>query len=74
MPTVKVTTIGESIGIAIPPEIAVRLPFSSGDEVEISETETGFQVTCRNGHLADQLQVAESVMQRRSEVLRKLAE
>jgi putative addiction module antidote len=74
MHTIKVTTIGESIGIVLPPEVLQHLHISDGDEVQFSETARGIELTSSNGDFTHQLEVAKRVMMEDREVLRKLAE
>jgi putative addiction module antidote len=74
MHTVKVTTIGDSIGIVFPPEVSQRLRVADGDEIQVTETPNGIELTACNGVPAQQLEFAKRVMIEDREVLRKLAE
>jgi len=72
--TVKVTTVGNSVGIVLPKELLERLRISKGDTLHVSETPNGVELTPYDAEFAKQMEVAEQVMRRRRDVLRKLAE
>ncbi len=72
--TVKVTTVGNSVGIVLPKEMLERLRISKGDTLQVTETPDGVKLTPYDAEFAKQLAVAEGVMRKRRNVLRKLAE
>ncbi len=72
--TVKVTTVGNSVGIVLPKELLERLRISKGDTLHVAETPNGLELRPYDEELAKQMEVAEQVMRRRRNVLRKLAE
>ncbi len=74
MTTVKITTVGNSVGIVLPKELLERMRVSKGDRLHVSETPNGLELTPYNEEFAKQMEVAEQVMRRRRDVLRKLAE
>ncbi|MBV8631944.1 MAG: AbrB/MazE/SpoVT family DNA-binding domain-containing protein, partial [Silvibacterium sp.] len=43
--TVKVTTVGNSVGIVLPKEILARLNVKKGDTLYVTETPDGVQLT-----------------------------
>lgn len=71
---VKLTPIGNSTGVVLPKEILDRLHVSRGDELCIVETADGITLTPYDPELAQQMEVAERIMRRRRNLLRKLAE
>lgn len=71
---VKVTTVGNSVGIVLPKELLERLRISKGDTLHVSETPTGVELTPYDEGFAKKMQVAERVMREDRDVLRKLAE
>jgi putative addiction module antidote len=74
MSTAKVTSIGDSPGIVLPPEMLARLQARAGTELQVSETANGVElIRCKN-ELARQIAVAEKVMSEDRAVLQKLAE
>jgi putative addiction module antidote len=71
---VKITTIGNSVGIVLPKEILTRLHVEKGDSLYISETPEGIQLTPYDQDFADEMDAARRVMRKNRDVLRKLAE
>ena len=72
--TVKVTTVGNSVGIVLPKELLEKLRISKGDTLHVTETPKGLELTPYDEEFAKQMAVAEQVMRRRRDVLKKLAE
>ena len=74
MSVLKVTDIGNSVGVILPDEILQRLRVKRGDTLYAVETEKGIELTANNPALAKQMEIAERVMREDHEALRKLAE
>ena len=74
MTTVKVTTVGNSVGIVLPKELLERLRINKGDTLFVTETPQGLELTPFDAEFAEQMEVAERVMRDDRDVLRKLAE
>ncbi len=74
MSILKVTTVGDSVGIVLPREILERLRVQKGDSLYAVETKQGIELTPYNPELAAQLDIAEKVMREDHDVLRKLAD
>jgi len=74
MTTVKVTTVDNSVGIVLSKELLERLRVSEGDVLHVTETPNGFELSPYNEEFAKQMDVAEKVMRKRRDVLRKLKE
>ena len=74
MTTVKITTVGNSVGIVLPKELLERMRVSKGDRLHVSETPNGLELTPYDEEFAKQMEVAEQVMREDRDVLRKLAE
>ncbi len=72
--TVKVTTIGNSVGVVLPKEILAKLKIDKGDTLYVSETPEGIQLTPYDPDFADQMKAARQVMKENRDVLRRLAE
>lgn len=70
----KLIAIGNSTGVILPKELLDKLRLKKGDELHALETPDGFRLTEFSEEFDRQLDVAESVMRRRRNVLRKLAE
>ena len=69
----KITTVGNSAGIILPKELLARLRLQKGDELFALETPDGIKLTPFDPTLAEQMEVAESIMREDRAVLRKLA-
>ena len=70
----KVTTIGNSVGVVLPRELLARLRVGKGDSLFVSELADGIKLAPYDPVFAEQMAVAEDVMRRRRTLLRKLAE
>jgi putative addiction module antidote len=71
---VKITTVGNSAGIVLPKEILSHLNVQKGDSLYISKTSGGIQVVPYNEEFVTQMEIAERVIGRYKDTLRKLAE
>lgn len=72
--TVKLTTIGNSVGIVLSKEILTKLNVEKGDTLYVSETPEGIQLTPYDQDFADEMKAARRVMKEHRDVLRRLAE
>lgn len=70
----KLIAVGNSVGVILPKELLEKLRLSKGDTLHILETPRGVELTAYDETFAAQMDVAEKVMRRRRDVLRKLAE
>jgi len=70
----KITTVGNSVGIVLPKEILNRLKVAKGDMVSLSETPNGFNMTAYDETFMRKIEAAERVMRNYKDALRKLAE
>lgn len=74
MNILKVTTVGNSVGIVLPKELLERLRVSKGDSLYVTETKQGIELTPYNPEFARQMETAERVMREDRDALRRLAE
>ena len=74
MSILKVTTVGNSVGVILPKEILERLRVGKGDSLYVIETKQGIELTAYNPEFAAQVEVAERVMREDLDALKKLAE
>lgn len=74
MGILKVTTVGNSVGVILPKEILERLRVTKGDSLYVIETKNGIELTSYNPEFAKQVEVAERVMREDRDALKKLAE
>ena len=70
----KLTTIGNSVGVVLPGELLEKLRLSKGDYVHVLETANGVELVPWDEEFGRQMDVAEKVMRKRRNVLRRLAE
>lgn len=70
----KITSIGNSAGVILPKELLARLRLEKGDELYAIETPDGVRLTAFDPTLAQQMDVAETVMRKRRSLLNKLAQ
>ena len=73
MTTLRVTTVGNSVGVVLPKGVLERLRVGKGDILYVSETTGGVELTPYNPEFAAQMEVAERVMREDRDVLRRLA-
>ena len=73
MSILKVTTVGNSVGIILPKEILERLRVTRGDSLYAIETRNGIELTPYNPEFAKQIETAERVMREDRDALRRLA-
>lgn len=70
----KITTVGNSVGIVLPKDILERLRVEKGDVLYATETPDGIELRPFDQEFADDMEVAERVMRENRDLLRKLAE
>ncbi len=71
---VKITTIGNSVGIVLPKEVLSHLHVEKGDTLYITESPDGVRLSPYDAALGLKLDVFEQVMRENRDVLKKLAE
>jgi putative addiction module antidote len=70
----KLIAVGNSTGVILPKELLDKLRVQKGDELHALETPDGVRLTQFDDTFDQQLDVAEGIMRRRRNLLRKLAE
>jgi putative addiction module antidote len=73
MHTLKLTQIGNSVGVILPRELLVKLGMAKGDTIYAIDQPDGIRLTVADPEFAAQMEVARSVMKDRRAVLRELA-
>ena len=73
MSTLKLTQIGNSVGVILPKEILARLKLEKGDLVYVTDAANGVMLTPYSPDFEVQMTAARDVMKRRRNVLRELA-
>ena len=74
MAPLKLTTVGNSVGVVLPKEVMQYLRVTKGDLLYLTEVPNGVQLTPYNPEFAHQMDTAERVMREDRDVLRKLSE
>lgn len=69
----KLTRIGNSVGVVLPKETLAKLALDAGDTVFLTESPDGYRLTPYDPEFEAQMKVARDVMRDRREVLRELA-
>lgn len=70
----KITTVGNSAGIVLPKELLAKLHLEKGDQLYITETPNGIELTPYDEEFARQMEAARYIMRKNRDVLRRLAE
>jgi putative addiction module antidote len=73
MSALKLTQIGNSVGVILPKELLAKLGVGKGDTVYAVEQPDGIRLTVAEPDFASQLEVARQIMKKRRNVLRELA-
>ena len=71
--SLKLTKIGNSLGLILPKEVLARLKLAKGDEIFITDAPEGYRITPHNPAFEAQMKAARKIMKRRRAVLRELA-
>lgn len=69
----KLTAIGNSLGVVLPKEALGRLKVAKGDTLYITESPDGYRLTPFNPEFEQQMTAARKVMKSRRAALRELA-
>jgi len=69
----KLTQIGNSIGVILPKEMLARLKLEKGDTVYVTEASDGYRMTPHDVEFEAQMKAARTIMKKRRAVLRELA-
>ena len=73
MSALKVTQIGNSLGVILPKEVLAHLKVEKGDLLYISEAVNGVLISPYSPEFEQQMDAARSIMKKRRAVLRELA-
>ena len=71
---IKITTVGNSAGIVLPKELLARLRLGKGDTLYATELPDGVKLSAFDSEFAKQMEIAERVMRKNRNLLRRLAE
>lgn len=74
MAVVKLTQIGNSVGVIFPKEMLAKMNVEKGDNLFLSESAIGgYHISPYDEEFARQMEAARKVMKKRRNVLRELA-
>lgn len=73
MTALKLTQIGNSVGVILPKDMLARLKLEKGDTVFVTDTAGGLALTPYSPEFEVQMTAARALMKRRRNVLRELA-
>jgi putative addiction module antidote len=70
----KLTKIGDSLGVILPKEILAKLRLNFGDKIFVAETPGGIELTPYDLDFVKQMDIVESIVKENRNVLKKLAD
>jgi putative addiction module antidote len=73
MHTLKLTQIGNSVGVILPKEVLALLKVGKGDTLYVTESPEGLRITPHDPAFETQMNAAREIMKKRRAVLRELA-
>ena len=73
MHELKLTQIGNSVGVILPKEVLARLKLEKGDTLYLTDAVNGVMLTPYSAEFEAQMTAARGVMKKRRNVLRELA-
>jgi putative addiction module antidote len=73
MSALKVTQIGNSLGVILPKEVLARLKVEKGDVLYLSDAVNGVLISPYSPEFEQQMDAARCIMKKRRAVLRELA-
>ena len=73
MRTLKLTAIGNSVGVILPREMLTKLGVEKGDMLSVVETPDGLRLSPHDPAFETQMAAARKIMKDRRAVLRELA-
>jgi putative addiction module antidote len=73
MTTLKLTQIGNSVGVILPKEVLARLKLQKGDTLFVTDTPDGVALTAYDPTLAEQLERGREFMREYRDTFRQLA-
>lgn len=74
MTRLKVTTVGNSVGVVLPKEVLARLRVEKGDILYTTETPNGIELSAYDPTFAEQMDTAETIVRDNRDVLKKLVD
>jgi len=69
----KVTRVGNSLGVILPKEAAQQLNVEAGDRLFLTPAPGGYRVTPYDPEFESQMEIAKNILKRDRDILRELA-
>jgi putative addiction module antidote len=69
----KVTKVGNSLGVLLPKELITNLNLAKGDTLWVTQDPSGYRITPYDPYFGEQIEAAKKIMKDRRNVLRELA-
>jgi len=69
----KITRIGNSLGVILPRDLLTRLKLDKGDSVFLTETPDGYALSPYDPVFAEQMQTARDLMKKRRNAVHELS-
>ena len=69
----KVTQIGNSVGVILPKDVLARLKVGKGDSLFVTDLPDGVALRPYDAEFAEAMEAAREIMRKRRNVLRELA-
>jgi putative addiction module antidote len=73
MTALKLTQIGNSVGVILPKEVLARLKLEKGDTLYLTDAIDGVKLSPYSAEFETQMAAARRIMKKRRSVLRELA-
>jgi putative addiction module antidote len=73
MHVLKLTQIGNSIGVILPKEMLANLKVEKGESIYVTETPDGYAITPHDPAFEQQMMEAQRIMKKRRNALHELA-
>jgi putative addiction module antidote len=73
MSVLKLTQIGNSVGVILPKEVLARLKLEKGDTLYLTDAANGVLLSPYSAEFETQMTAARGIMKKRRNVLRELA-
>lgn len=73
MTALKLTQIGNSVGLILPKDVLARLKLGKGDTVYVTDAVNGITLSPYSTEFETQMTAAREIMNQRRQVLRELA-
>lgn len=74
MLTLKLSKIGNSVGVVLPKEMLAKMHAREGDKICVIETPEGYTLTSYDEAFLKQMKLAKEIMHENRDVLKALAE